>query len=303
MRIPTGLFARNFLAYIEQNTERIFWGNQRIVTGRRIQRPSDDPSGASTAIKLRHNIGTNDQYIENTHDGIAWLNSTEVACNHIVELLTRVSELATTGANETLTPQERRTIGDEVNEFLEELVDVANIQVKGKYIFAGFQTLDPAYGVTRVGGLITDVFPNPVGIDGEIQRKISEAEAVTINLSGNQIFNLSGGIDTFDVLINLRDALYADNTPGIITAITQLEEAIQTARAGIEIIGARTERLTAHIPVLEEMQIARTAELSGIEDTDMAYEAVELQKNQTILEAALQIGRRIMQLSIFSFLR
>ncbi|MDD5529918.1 MAG: flagellar hook-associated protein FlgL [bacterium] len=375
MRISTTLFSRNFMDQVEQGQERLFWNNQRISSTKRIQKPSDDPIGTDTAMKTRVNIDANNQYIENSNNALSWLDATEVSANNLLDSLTSASDFATYGATDTIGADTRKAVANEVNQLIEEFVDTANAQVKGKYLFGGFQTLDAPYeteesvtdqnisgaaydtpisltpparmleGTTLVtdttgtitytegtdytvdydtgtitilstGGMlvpnnylidyntqISSITRNPQGIDGNILRQISESETITINITGNEIFKPTGGVDAFQALINLRDALYADDTAGIETAMGQLDDSRQTVRAGLETIGSRLERLNSHVPQLEEMQISRQAELSRIEDTDMVYESVELQKNQLALQAALQSGANIMQLSLVNFLK
>jgi flagellar hook-associated protein 3 len=375
MRISTSLLSRNILARIEQGQERLFWNNERISSTKRIQKPSDDPIGTDTAMKTRTNINANDQYIENSNNALSWLNATELSANNLLDSLTNASVLATYGATDTIGADSRKAVGNEVNQLLEEFVDNANSQTKGKYIFGGFQTLDAPYEteedvadqnvsgatyntpinltppakmlagtalVTDTAGTttytegtdytvdydtgtltilstgsmtvpnnylidyktqISEVNANNKGIDGNILRQISESENITINTTGNEIFKSTRGVDAFQALINLRDALYSDNTSGIETAMSQLEDATKTVRTAIETIGSRLERLNSHIPQLEESQISRKADLSRVEDTDMAYESMELQKNQIALQAALQTGTSIMQLSIVNFLK
>jgi flagellar hook-associated protein 3 FlgL len=303
MRIPTGLFSRNFLSYIEKDSENIFWNNQRIASTKRIQLPSDDPMGTTNAIKLNNNITFNDQYIENTNDAISWLNSTEVGVNHLLNLLTNASVIATQGMSEVVGADARVAMGNEINQILEEMVATADNKVKGKYIFGGLETQTLPYTVQEdAQGRITDVIPNPVGISGEIKRKISEEEIITINISGDEIFDLGAGTDTFDVLIGLRDALYNNDSAGIETYAQQLESSITTMRRGIETIGSKLERLNTQLPKLDALQVERKAELSKIMDTDMAVELVELQKNQTVLQSVLQTGARIMGMSLMDFI-
>lgn len=305
MRISTGLFSRNFLLNIQKLQEEIFWNNQRIATAKRLQKPSDDPIGTSMAIELRNNIRENEQYIKNTEDAIAWLNSTHIAVDHFINLLSRAQEIGVYAASDTISAEERKTLGEEINQILEEFVATANTKIKGKYIFGGFQTLSPTYIPERdpTTNLIIDVDPNPAGISGEIKRKIAEAEEITINTLGTEIFTLPvAGIDTFDALINFRDALYNNDPTAIQSARIQIDEAMRIMRMGIEKIGAKSGRLFYHRPELDNLLIARKGELSKVEDTDMAKEIVELEKNKTALHAALQIGARIMELSLLNFI-
>ena len=371
MRIPTTLFSNNLLSYIEKSAERIFWNNQRISSEKRIQRPSDDPIGTSKAIKLHNNITFNEQWVENANDALSWLSSSEIPVTNIIDLLTTASVLATKGASDTIGENGREAIGNEVNQLLEDIVSDANAQFKGKYIFGGFETLEPPYraknspdpspqpftftigvgetvdlsplariqpgtvAVTSGGpwvegrdytidykeGTITsltmgagayfidyktqiyDVTVNPNGISGEIKRKIGGAETITINLSGNEIFNLSSDEKTFDVLIELREALYDNDTDAIIQAMGKVKEATKIARSALEIIGAKQSRISSVLPQLDIRDTQLKADLSKVEDLDLAKEIIDYEKNQTAFQSILQMGARIMQLSLFNFIR
>ncbi len=379
MRISTNLFSSNLLSHIEKGTERIFWNNQRIATQKRLQRPSDDPIGVGKAIKLHKNITFNEQWIENANDALSWLDCSEIPVNNIIDLLTTASEIAVRGASETIGTDAREALGDEINQLLEEVLNDANAQFKGKYIFGGFETRDAPYtandtvnnqafsftaaqydtalslspparmlsgtvvvehaisGTTYAEGVdytidyrngtitvlstgsmpfsppdsylidyetqIYDVTANPKGINGEIKRKIGDSEIITINLSGNKLFNISGGETTFDVLIDFRDALYNDDTNAIIQSMSKVKEAIKVSRAGIEIIGAKHSRINSTISQLDLRDTKLRDDLSQVEDLDMAKEIMEYEKNQMAFQSILQMGARAIQLSLLNFLQ
>ncbi len=150
---------------------------------------------------------------------------------------------------------------------------------------------------------IYDVDVNPIGITGEIKRKIGDSEIITINLSGNELFNLSSGEKTFDVLMEFRDALYADDTNAIIQSMTKIESATKISRASLEIIGAKQSRINDILPQLDLRDTQLRADLSQVEDVDMAREITDYEKNQIAFQSILQMSARILQLSLLNFLR
>lgn len=303
MRISTNLLSNNILSYIQQDERNIFWNNQRISSTKKILQPSDNPLGTDEAIKIQNSISVNDQYETNCKDAISWLNSSENATNNLLESLTGAYTIATQGTSSISSAGDRQTMGNEVNQLLEDFFSNANSQDKGKYIFGGTQTLSSPYTAVRnANGQITAVNTNPNSIDGIIDRQISSNETIQINTSGDDIFQLTGGGSSFQVLINLRDALYSNDTAAVTTAMTQIEEAQKSLDNGLATIGARESTINSHISNIDQLQITRKASLSNIEDTDVTAEAADLQRNELALEAALQTGTKIMQLSIVNFI-
>ena len=84
MRLSEQSRAHNQVAYMSAATERADRVQRQLSTNRRIDRASDDPSGAALAMQHRKNIAFEAQMRRNLENGTAFLNVTESALNSAI---------------------------------------------------------------------------------------------------------------------------------------------------------------------------------------------------------------------------
>lgn len=68
-------------------------------------------------------------------------------------------------------------------------------------------------------------------------------------------------------------------------------------------IGARTNRLEATVSRLEANEVDYKAQLSSVEDVDLAQAITDLKMEESVYRAALAVGARIIQPTLVDFLR
>ena len=104
MRITNKIMQNNSLYNINNNKTTEDELNTMMSTGKRINRPSDDPVIAIRALRLRSNVTQLSQYYEkNSKDAESWLNVTADALSTVSSVLTDCVKQATKGANMDLT--------------------------------------------------------------------------------------------------------------------------------------------------------------------------------------------------------
>lgn len=107
---------------------------QQLSTGKRIQRPSDDPTAMARALELRAALGTAEQAARNAEDGAMWVNLADAKLQSTIEQLQRAQELAIRGATFT-NADERTAIAAEVAQLRETVVGLANTHHQGRGLF------------------------------------------------------------------------------------------------------------------------------------------------------------------------
>ncbi len=267
---------------------------ERLSTGKQLTRSSDDPIGMNRALELRATMSAREQESRNATDGEMWLNLADTKLQDVVGQIQRARELAVRGATYVGT-QEREAIALEVGHLRDDIVALANSQHQGRGLFSGFSSGD---AVQKTAGSWTYT-----GDAGQINRRVGENEVVTVNVTGDVAFGFAGGTDIFTVLDNLEAALYADDSPSVETAIADLDTSLQTVLGGLGIIGARTNQIEAAAARTANDIQTITAQLSSLEDVDIAEAVMELELQQTAYEAALAAFSRSSQTSLLDFLR
>ena len=73
----------NSLQNIFRITEKLFKAQQEIATGKRINRPSDDPTGIRDSLLLRTNLNQSNQFIKNIVNNRIFIEASDTSLNSI----------------------------------------------------------------------------------------------------------------------------------------------------------------------------------------------------------------------------
>lgn len=144
-RISTSYFNQRSVNNILDQQALLSKIQEQIATGKRIIRPSDDPSGATRILRLTQSIEQNQQYQRNLEIAENRLSLEESVLDSVQNMLIRIRELAIQANNSTLTHTDRSAIAQEVNHRLDELLALANTKdANNEYLFSGYQaTTEP----------------------------------------------------------------------------------------------------------------------------------------------------------------
>lgn len=268
---------------------------EQINTGKKVTRPSQDPVVAMKGIGYRTDLGKVEQYQRNIGEVNNWLDSSDDALDKVGSALHRVQELVTKAATDSLTPDDREKIEKEIAQIKEQLRDLSNTQVGGKYIFSGTNTNSALYDGTKY--LTTATAP---GVNNDINIEVYEGVEITVNTKGLDIFQK---ID--DMMLGLEADLKDPNMSGkdfdkYLTIKSDNEKAVLAARADI---GARQNRVEMMEDRLGAQEIIVTKQLSNNEDIDYEKAITEMITQESIHRAALSVGARIIQPTLTDFLR
>ena len=372
MRVTQRMMSDLFLYNLQRNQRRLIQYQTELSSGKRLQRPSDDPAATARALELRGEQSANRQYQANAKNGTDGLTDTEIGLEDVVELLSEARTMVVQAADASQGKEERKAMATRVEELLQHLVRVANRSTQGRYVFGGRETLSAPYSasyevedevftaihdepvligstnltlgavvvtsldhattyvegvdytvdygqgtitVLSTGGMadgddylisygtesIASVEANPEGVDGEIRRAIGEGMTMVVNVPGSEV--LTGDVDVFQSLIDLRDRLMRNDVEGIRQSGDALDAGLDQVSTTITIVGSRIEQLESTVRMLQNEEARLAQLLSAQEDADIAEVTVQLQMEQLAYESALQAGAMILQPSLLDFLR
>jgi flagellar hook-associated protein 3 FlgL len=294
MRVTNQTMLRRSLANLEFNAQRLMTLQEQLATGKRVNRPSDDPSSAAQALDYRSTILLQDQYSESIDAALRRLNTTDVAYGTVTDILQRAHELSVAGSG-LLSADEMRAMAAEVDQLLGQAIQVGNTSIGNVYIFGGHQTTSPPF--TAVGSPPTAVTYN--GDVGLTATEIAPGQTIDMNVPGSDGFPA-----VFDALISLRDNLNAGDSNAVTTTdVAQIGAALEGILELRGLVGARINRLERDQEGIDEAQIAVRKLLSEVEDADVADLIVKLTTQQTVYEASLKTAARIVQPTLLDFLR
>lgn len=160
MRVATSMIFNSAMANIQRQNTRLFEAQEQAVSGKRVQRPSDDVTDTRRILSSRGTLATIQQFKRNRGTLNTLLGSTDGALQDIGNILARAKELTVQGANDTLTVSERDFIAVEIAQLFGQAIQTGNTNVGGRHLFAGRKPEQPPFEtliVTRStsSGLLT----------------------------------------------------------------------------------------------------------------------------------------------------
>jgi len=295
MRITNNMLSQNLLRNLELSQGRVDQLQNQLSSGHRINRPSDDPVGIQNAMRLKSNISSVEQWKNNAAEAVDTMNTTESTLGDMTAMLQRVRELTVQGANGTLAAVDKGAIADEVDQISAQLKMMANTQIGSKYIFSGTATDKE---LITPGGTWQ-------GNNQDVMFEVGNNLKLPISVNGNNLFGDTPAIPSgvFTTLSALSADLRIGNSIGINNALTNIDANINNVISIRSDLGARTNRMTALQEQLDYTSTNLQANLSTIQDADMAKTITDFTNQQNVYKAALSVGAKIIQPSLVDFMR
>jgi len=289
MRITEAMLNRIIIGSI--NKSKSYLGEiQRILsTGKRINKPSDNPLLISRSLELRGKLRDIEQYLKNIHLASTYVDSTTQAVVELGTLLNNVKVIALRESNATATPDSRKSSAVEVANLKEQILNLANASFGGRYIFAGTKTRTVPF--TEDGTYQGD--------EGEIKIQVGENQTIVINVPGDKIFKIEK--DIFKVLSDLKQALENNSVEEIGNQISEIDECISQIHRWEGELGGRAHRIEIFQNRLKDMEVQMTKFLSSTEDADVTKVAIELRSAGMAYQGALAAAQQILQSTMLRF--
>lgn len=311
MRATQTTTYRSLQNYLDKANTRLQTLQLAAATGKKLNRPSDDPTAISPVLSARTQIKNSNRYLETIASGLDRINNMDGYLNNIENTMQRVREIAIASVNGSLSDADRATYADEIGQLKEELINSGNAQVDGKYLFAGYADKTKPFS-TNPNYPVPD--PNPVvynGDQGVMQLEIGPGEKVDVNITGSALLlgdanndgvTDPGAVDVFAVVTSVEEALRANNPAGVETQLDNLETAadqVRTQRSLKGNIGTRLEQASDH---MDQVKIDMEEMRSRFEDADILETITNLQQQENGFQAALSVVGKVSALSILDYI-
>ncbi|MBC8285208.1 MAG: flagellar hook-associated protein FlgL [Nitrospinae bacterium] len=136
-RVTSQAQQANSLQNIFRITENLFKAQQEIATGKRINRPSDDPAGIRDALLLRTGVNQANQFIRNIDNNRIFIQAGDSSLQSVNLNLIRAKELAVSELGGASTAETRSFAASELDQIISQVFETANTKVKNQFIFSG----------------------------------------------------------------------------------------------------------------------------------------------------------------------
>ncbi len=300
MRIGTLQMFRQGLSSILDQQTQLAKSQLQLASGKRINSPSDDPTGAAQLLELSESAKLTGQYQKNIEHARTRLELQDTALASVDNALQRARELTVQALNDTNGPDDRKAIAAEVRQLMDETLGLANRKdANGDYLFAGFNAQTAPFSQNGAGTFSYS------GDQGQRQVAVGPARQVADGDSGLDVFMkvpaVGGGYeDVFSTLYNLATDLEADAPTS--ASLNQIDNAMNHLLGFRATAGARLNALDSQKSInaayLEQLETIRAT----VEDVDYAEAASRLNQQSVGLQAAQQAFVRVQNLSLFNYL-
>ena len=296
MRVTNSMLFNSLSKDVSKSDERLLDTYEQLSSGKKVNKPSDDPLAISGILLYRKTISENEQYMRNIDSAQNYLANSETSISDVNGILSRLKEIAESEASDTENAESRLSASYEVSDLYDELVTIGNTKIGDRYLFSGY-----LYTTTPF-----DSSGTYSGDANETSLKVGPDTTFTYGLTGGKIFKgtgISGGVDIYQIVSDFKTALETNDTSGIRSAIDSIETGIDQSNKILADIGARLNRLETRKAEIDSYNMEAKIMLSGMEDADIAELSMNLSAQQTTLEALLTSIANVSQLSIFNFIR
>ena len=248
LRINHNIASLTAQRHLNRSTFELSRSLERLSSGLRINRAADDAAGLAISQKMRAQIAGYEQASRNVSAAITLIQTAEGGMNQISNILTRLQELATEAADDTLTNDDRKTLDGEAQQLLDEIDRIAgSTKFNTKVLLTGFT------GTFQVGFEKDDV----------ISISISSVQTDQLGVSGIDLLSTTNAQNALD---------------SISSAITSLNSSM----AGIGAFQNRLEYAAANLAtILENTQAAE----STIRDVDFAAEMANFTRYNILVQS------------------
>ena len=300
MRITSGMNQRHVLSDLQRVQQRLSEAQSQVSSGKRVEKPSDDPLAAARATRLQADIDATAGYSDTVDESKSWLDATDSALTSLTDVIQHVRELTVQAANGATSDSARQSIKAQVDQLIKQAKSTLNQAYDGRYLFSGTLTDTPPYDVDAVPA--DDTYK---GDSGAILRQIGPGVTVQVNAT------VSGNTPPTDVLGSLLPALRQLSTDLQNNDVAALGSTdLKAVDAGLDTIvgvqaqiGAITNRVTAAGQRLNDLSDVTTILLSNTQDADLPKALTDLSAQQNALQSALRAGSTLIQQSLMDFLR
>jgi flagellar hook-associated protein 3 FlgL len=289
----------NFTSRINSHRARLSVLQERIATGKRINRPSDDPSGASAVIKLRTSQTEIEQFKRSAAFANQRLTGADDSLNSYENILERVRTLVAQGMSDISTPEAKNALASEIDALRGRILNIANSKYGDDYLFGGSRQNAPPFDPSTAAPSLVPANPQYVQIE-------PGANALAVGVTAEAVFS------------DATATIFEDLT----TAVTALR-GTGDPTADRASLGATMSRLSVyrnlvsvgHAQVGSSMNITEMAQsrlnddflsfqerIGSIENDDFASTAVALGETQSALEATLQVAANTGKKTLFDYL-
>jgi flagellar hook-associated protein 3 FlgL len=328
MRITTGMMTNRYIRNLNKSAKEMNYLNEKVYTGRKFFKGSDDPVSAIKAYKLRREYRSTEIYDGNIRDVESFLTAAESSLMEISNNLETVYTSYLKGITGTMGPEDREIIAKELENLQASILTSLNAKFEDRYIFGGTSKDELPFTV-KDGELYFKGYnvnlPANEAVLKELEDEVINIDlglGITFNgedLNSDTVFDISmsglkfmgygekdGIANNLYTLIGdikeqlLREDFSMDN---ISPYLEKFEEQKKQVLVRVTDLGSKVNYLNYLKTRNEDNQFNLNKKILDVEHVDPAEAIIDFKMQEYSYNAALAMGNKILQNSFIDFIK
>jgi flagellar hook-associated protein 3 FlgL len=291
MRITEANSYRNLLRDVAGIQEKMLVSQNQVSSGKKMSKPSDDPSAATDVLRLNGEKSEVAQYLRNIDSGRGRLDFADNVLDSVERMVERIRTLGILSMSDA---SKGPLYAVEISGLRDQIVSSANSTYQGKFIFGGSRTENPPYVVNP------DQSVTYQGNSEKVKLQVSRTATLQVQIPGSDVF--SGSVNIFQTATDLLSAINSGDQAAVNTQLTKLEQFHQGLGVSRARVGGLLNVSATVEGDLRDYQLVRDGELARVESANLAEALTAFTQNENALRAATAIGARISGTSILDYL-
>jgi len=273
MRIRTNVNSLVAQRFMERNNGEMNSSLERLASGYRINKSSDDAAGLAISENLRGQLRGLNVAKRNANDAVSMVQVAEGGMNEMTNILIRLRELTVQASSDTIGEQERGFLNREYTQLVDEMDRIGNSTE-----FNGRKMFSPDGGLSQ--------FVVQIGTRGTAPE--ANSDTITIDLKGIKFDSRTLGLGKESEIggATAGDTVSRDDIAQKLTTIDDALGRLASERATLGAIQNRLGSAIGNLGVsMENQQLA----MSRIRDVDFASETASLTQARIMTQANVAV--------------
>ena len=322
MRITQKNLTRAYLSGLNRNISQLSKSNERLSSGKRINKVSDNVTDAQKALKVRNQLRNNEQFVRNIQSIQNEISAQESSAMQMNEILIDVKELLVKAGSGINSDSDKLIIANEISQLNKSILQLVNVKTSDRYTFSGLNNeapiqIDASGNVLFNGVNVDDILESDldndsifidIGIGLKFDTQVDQSSVVQLNTSAIHLLGYGkNGNGTPNNLVSFLNKVVSDLKVGDVSQISeyqkQLSKSVDRVLVQVTDIGTRYAYLENSISRLENEKLNLTDQQNHLESIDYEEETILNKSYDMAYQISLQLGSKVLPLSIFDFMR
>jgi len=245
---------------LTRNTNSLSSVMEKLSTGYKVNRASDDAAGLALSINMQTEMSKNKKASDNINTAINMLTIVEGTYDNITNIMMRIKNLANQAANDFYTKESKEAIVNEIKSNLDEIDRLSK-----STNFNGLKLLD--------------------GSANNLSIQIGTGSAQSLNSIniGDSLINAATSAGALNIAIGVLSA--GSISADFAAYMSQIEVSLNTISAARSKLGAYENRMTSTDETITLVNEGLAQSRSTIMDTDVAAASSDLVKYQILQQS------------------